>query len=126
MEETTKVGEFGDYTVFIVSDDTGTVPHFHIMDSISFKNKDQGEWLFHTCLEIRNPKYFSHNDIIAKDKIDEDLDDELTTFLKSEKLDNITYWRYLLILWNDNNSSKPVDYEIPVPDYASMFLDLKV
>lgn len=123
--EMSKVGEFKgkkyNFTIFVNTDDPGNTPHFHIIDSSSYRNKKSGPWEFHTCLEIRNPKYFHHKSIRKEDRITNEFAEKLIKFLSSDKKANFTYWQYILTLWNDNNSKQIVDEDnTPIPDYTKV------
>ena len=120
LYEMSKVGEISNYTIFINSDDPGNIPHFHIIDSASYKNKKSGPWEFHTCLEIGNPKYFHHKSERKEDKINKSFAKQLISFLSSKKKGDLTNWDYVITLWNDNNSQMNVDEDTPIPDYTKI------
>lgn len=85
LYEMSKVGELSKYTIFINSDDPGNIPHFHIIDSASYKNKKTGPLEFHTCIEIGNPKYFHHKSERKEDKINKSFAKQLISFLSSKR-----------------------------------------
>lgn len=119
LYEMSKVGIIGQYTIFINSDDPGMIPHFHIIDTASYKNKKTGPWKFHTCLEIKDAKYFHHKSKHKEDKINKRFAQELINFLSAKKQNsNDTNWTYLINLWNDNNSPVNVDINTSIPDYT--------
>ena len=113
-----KVGELSRYTIFINSNEPVNIPHFHIIDSTSYKNIKSCE--FHTCLEIGNPKYFHHKNERKEDKINKSFAKQLISFLSSKKKGDLTNWDYVITLWNDNNSQMNVDEDTPIPDYTKI------
>ena len=117
--EKSRVGDVGKYTVYINSDDSGLMPHFHIIDSASYNNKKDDPWEFHTCLEILRTKYFRHKSKQKDDIINTAMAAELIAFLSAPKTNSRdTNWQYLINLWNDNNTNVGVSPDMPIPDYT--------
>ena len=97
--------------VYVMTDDPGHVPHFHLRD---VKTKGQE---FDTCIEIMRSKYFihgHHNDTLnAKGK--KALAEFMEAKCPNEKYEN--NYELTVDMWNMNNSSMNVPYvkgqEIP-------------
>ena len=53
--EMAQIGTFNKYTIIVWTNDSGNIPHFHIVDSST-----RGEE-FHTCIKIEKPEYFHHS-----------------------------------------------------------------
>lgn len=124
--ERSRVGDVGAYTIFIICEDVERVPHFHIMDTVSYSNPNKGLCNFHLCLEIMRPRLLYHAGVNAPDIIGSECMQDLVDFLKAKKKDShSTNWQYLLDLWNDNNEEK-VDNKMPVPDYKILVSDSAV
>ena len=106
----TKVGETGNYVVWIYDEEGDGIPHFHIV------NREKN---FSCCVKILECDYFKHS---GKDDIlNSKLRKNLVAFLTSKhKYLPVTNWDYLCAAWNDNNSN----YEIPIPtkmpDYTKL------
>lgn len=114
--EMAKVGEFnkeGKFIVFIMTDDGGNIPHFHIWDYSTRGDK------FSTCICITEPKYFHHPgkmDILNSKQLK-----ALVKLLKGPSINKryTSSWEYLVSMWNDNNSKIYVPEDIEMPDYLN-------
>lgn len=116
--ERSRVGDVGAYTLFVVCDDEERVPHFHIMDTVSYSKPSKKTCSFHSCLEITQPRYLHHDGICGTYKLSREWLKELIDFLGAEKKHgHRTNWEYLLNLWNDNNDTQ-VAYDTMIPDYS--------
>ena len=115
-----KVGITDDsYLIYVNSDDSGYVPHFHYVDETSRgKDKKKG---FHTCIRIDVPEYFKHGN--KQDILNSNQLKELIEFLKQpfkRPQFNGTNWEFIRMSWNDNNSKQNVDEELKMPDYSKL------
>lgn len=89
----------------IYTDDPGKIPHFHFI----------GDGL-DGCIRIGKAKYFPHGH--HKSKLNTKQIRKLVKFLKSNhRNSNVSNWRYLLDLWNTNNSDVELSDDYPMPDY---------
>lgn len=106
--EMAKIGNMNSqFEVHVWSNDPGYVPHFHVW------NKDK---TFHTCVEIKRAKYFHHTgkESVFNAKQRKELYEFLNTYDKESEM---TFWKYLLITWNKNNSKIKVDTKQDIPNY---------
>ena len=108
-----KVGESGNYEVWVYNKEGDGIPHFHIVNS---------EENFSCCVKILEPNYFIHTG--KEDTLNSELKKSLINFLTSKhrKRKNITNCEYIFMCWDDNNSN----YELPeeiydnMPDYTKL------
>lgn len=108
-----KVGERGNYEVWVYNKEGDGIPHFHIVNS---------EENFSCCIKILEPDYFIHTG--KEDTLNSKLKKALINFLTSKhrKRKTITNWEYICMCWDDNNSN----YELPeeiydnMPDYTKL------
>ena len=114
LQEMARIGYLDGYEIYIHTDDSGNIPHFHIWDRNSKGEK------FHTCIQIKEPKYFHHTgkENILNSKQKKDLYNLLQ--LPYRKNINITLWQHLIMSWNDNNSNILVDENQEMPDYTKL------
>lgn len=114
-----KVGITNDsYLIYVNSDDSGYIPHFHYVDETSRGKDKKG---FYTCIRIDKAEYFHHNG--KEDSLNGKQLKELVEFLKQpfrRKEFNCTNWEFIRISWNDNNSKEVVDEEQEMPDYSKL------
>lgn len=118
QEMAVRVGiiEKGDYLIYVNTDDSGNIPHFHCVDN------NTGGQKFNTCIRIDKPEYFLHGykiDTITNGRERKALD----TFLRqpfSKPKFNGTNWEYIVMIWNMNNSSVEVDETMEQPDYTKL------
>lgn len=108
-----KIGETGNYEVWVYDKEGNGIPHFHIV------NKEDN---FSCCIKILECDYFIHTG--KEDTLNAKLKKSLVTFLTKphRKLKGITNWQYVCACWDDNNSR----YELPeeiydnMPDYRNL------
>lgn len=104
------VGYINDgYTVYIDTDDSGKVPHFHFKKANDYDP-------FYACIKIESPEYFYHSS--NQDVLNSDQKEEMIDFLKSECVDDhyANNWELLLSNWNMDNDIQ-VDWNQVMPDY---------
>lgn len=113
-----KIGDVDKYTIYVNSDDSGNIPHFHMVDSNSRGTNKKG---FHTCIEIKDAKYFHHNG--KEDVLDTKLRKQLQVFLQKPFRNNkfkMTNWEFIKEAWNDNNSNMNVPEDCKMPNYLEL------
>ena len=118
-----KCGEFGDYYIYVNSDDSGNIPHFHMKDTNTDGKK------FHTCIQLTKNNYFLHEGktkVISSSKIRK----ELCKLLKSKptkipkEIQHIkplpkTVWEMMCYLWNTSYRSQYINLKTTkIPDYT--------
>ena len=108
------VVEKGNYLIYVNTDDSGNLPHFHCVDASTRGNE------FHTCIRIDTAEYFIH----------EGKENKITNIRERKALDkflrepfskpkfNGTNWEYIVMIWNMNNSNADVDEDLEQPDYT--------
>ena len=94
--------------IYVRSNDPGNIPHFHIVDKTTLGNK------FHTCIKIETSEYFHHTG--KEDVLNSKERKQLLDFLNYSNELGVSNWRYLLLSWNTNNSTKKVNMNIQLPD----------
>lgn len=117
-----KIGKTNDnYVIYVNSDDSGYIPHFHYVDETSMgKDKKKG---FHTCIKIEKPEYFLHEgklDILNSKQRKELVEFLAQPFNRSQF--HGTNWEFIKMAWNDNNSKRDVDEDCKMPDYTDIIL----
>ena len=114
LYERARIGFLGDFDVFICTDDSGTIPNFHIWDRESKGAK------FHTCIKIGCAEYYRHTGL--KTSLSQTEKENLCDFLRSECKDKhfSTNWAFLVSMWNDNNDRVHVNGNAEMPDYTQM------
>ena len=103
------------YLVYVNTDDSGNIPHFHVVD-----NNTTGDE-FHTCIMIEESRYFTHNskvDKLTRGKDRKNLDKFLRQKFSNSKF-NGTNWEYIVMIWNMNNSNVVIE-DIKQPDYSTI------
>lgn len=114
-EEIARIGYTKDsYEVYVVTDDLGTIPHFHYRKGIYDRD------LFHTCIKMENAEYFHHDgneDVLSKEQ-----QRELIEFLNSKplKANYDTNWQFLISMWNVNNPNTEIIGNQAMPNYESL------
>ena len=98
----------------------GKIPHFHFYKGVSSNyGIPRSARTIGGCICFNEPKYFihgSHTDTMDKKEIK-----GLIEFLNKQNntLPDVTIWRYMILLWNDNN---PYQTQIPIstkiPEYT--------
>ena len=114
LQEMARIGYLDGYEIYIDTDDSGNIPHFHIWDRSSKGEK------FHTCIQIKEPEYFHHTG--KEDTLNSKQKKDLYNLLQLpyRKNINITLWQHLIMSWNDNNSNILVDENQEMPDYTKL------
>lgn len=116
LKEMARVGKFEDFEILVWTNDSGNIPHFHVVDS-----NTKGD-LFHTCVKITCAEYFHHTG--KEDTFNSGDKKDLVTFLSkmssSPRFSKFTNWEVLLTLWNMNNSKIEVDENQPMPNYLAL------
>ena len=112
-----RVGYSGNLEVYVNTNDSGNIPHFHLRD------KDDWE-KFRSCIQIIRPEYYVHEGMedVLNSKQRKDLvnfmSDNVSIKKYADKFDN--NWQLVCFLWDLNNS----DFEIPddatMPDYNNL------
>lgn len=101
--------------VYVNSDDSGSIPHFHIVDETT-RGKE-----FNTCVRIEKAQYFTHSN--KQDRLNTTQRKQLQKFLsqpfKRSKF-NGTNWEFIVMSWNDNNSNSNVDEKLKQPNYTNI------
>ena len=98
--------------IYVRSNDPCNIPHFHIVDKTTLGNK------FHTCIKIETSEYFHHTG--KEDVLNSKERKQLLDFLNYSNELGVSNWRYLLLSWNTNNSTKKVNMNIQMPDYTNI------
>ena len=98
--------------IMVYTDDTGDIPHFHIIDKETSGNT------FHACVKIAQAQYFHHTG--KENVLDSTQQESLVKFLTSECDLGISYWQFLLMTWNTNNANNKVNIDYNMPDYTSI------
>ena len=110
--EMAQIGTFNKYTIIVWTNDSGNIPHFHIVDSST-----RGEE-FHTCIKIEKPEYFHHTG--KEGVLNSKQRKSLVDFLKNTFDEDTSNWEYLIMTWNANNSNKKLSKKMPMPDYTNI------
>ena len=111
--EMAKVGEMDDrLVIYIRSNDSGNIPHFHIVDKTTLGDK------FHTCVKIDKPEYFHHTG--KEDTLNSRQKKNLVEFFKKSDKWGDNYWKIVLQEWNRNNSHVEVDPKLQTPNYLEL------
>lgn len=112
MEGISRIGFIDDLEVYVNTDDSGSVPHFHI------KSKDGS---FHSSVCIETPEYYFHDG--DRDKLDPGTAAKLQRFMQSPVpfgKYRLSYWECLCISWEANNQGSQIKAE-KQPDYELLF-----
>ena len=91
------------------------IAHFHVFRS----EEDLKSWKNGACLFFTENKYYDHSDnteTLTRDELK-----EVVKILTSihPKL-HIQNWKYLVVLWNDNNYRYEISDDTPMPNYDHM------
>lgn len=113
LEEMSRLGYVGEYEVYVNTNDSGKIPHFHLR-----KADDWNE--FHTCICILEPKYFHHGN--KQDVLNSKQRKELQAFMESKPkyAHEENNWYRLVVLWNENNSDVEIPDSVVQPDYRNL------
>ena len=114
LSEMARLGYFDSYEIFVFTNDSGKIPHFHVRDKETMGQK------FHTYIRIDKAEYFHHTG--KEDILNKKERKELVNFLRSNyrNRENETNWNHLIDLWNDNNSDVEINEDLEIPDYINM------
>lgn len=109
--EMARIGKYETFDVYVHTDDSGKIPHFHIWDC---STRGQN---FHTCIRIDEPKYFHHTgkEDVLKNKEIKKLIDFLQSKPKNGKFNS--NWELLVYMWNLNNSDVEISENSIMPNY---------
>ncbi len=101
--------------IFIRTDDPGKLPHFHIVDRNNLDKRDN-----EGCIRIDKAEYFSHGNKTMT--LNSKQRKELIKFLNEKPKNGLTdtNWRYIVALWNDNNSDVILPIDLEMPDYTQL------
>lgn len=114
-----EMARVGDMTpaleIYVRSHEGGNIPHFHIWDKVTQGQK------FHTCVEIKSPKYFHHTR--KEDILNMKQKRLLVEFLKAKpkklrKYD--TNWEVVIDMWNNGDSEMSVVEDLEMPNYLEL------
>ena len=119
IEGMSRIGFISDLEIYVNTDDSGKIPHFHVRDSKDWKR-------FHTCIRIDAPEYFHHGS--KQSTLNASQRKELDEFMKSpcsKKLYNesgrrLNNWERVCMLWDDNNSDVEIPDSVIQPDYTQL------
>lgn len=115
-ESPVRVGVVNKYLIVVNTDDSGHIPHFHIIDE-NTRGKE-----FDCCVMIEKSKYFfhgKHKDKLTSVRDRKDLDGFLRQPYHKSKF-NGTNWEYIVFIWNENNSFQNVDEDLEQPNYIDI------
>ena len=98
--------------IICVGDGERDIRHFHIFRN----NNDKIAWMNGACLFFSENSYYDHGKNRATLS-----DDELKAVVKKLKEPHptleVTNWKYLITLWNDNNPEYPLEGNPEIPEY---------
>lgn len=99
--------------IIIRTDDPAKIPHFHIVDRNNPDSRNN-----EGCIEILRANYFNHGSkqMILNSKQRKVLNDFLNQIPRNKAFDN--NWKYIVALWNDNNSDVIIPDDAAMPDYS--------
>ena len=110
--EMARVGYTNDnYEIYVNTNDSGKIPHFHYRDKDNWNN-------FHTCIQLKDAKYFLHGN--KQNVLNSKQKKELILFLNKPYNKYMNNWQAILELWNKNNSDVEVDEDLEMPDYKNL------
>ena len=113
LEEKARIGYTADsYEVYVNTDDSGGIPHFHYRNSTNE---------FHTCIRMDKAEYFYHTgkEPVLTSKQRKELVKFLTAKPSKTKSYN-TNWDFVKDMWNVNNSNIEVNLNLEMPDYINL------
>lgn len=110
------IGTAGDLNVYIVKDDEGVIPHFHVRDA-----KDGRK--FRSTILLAKPWYMIHS--FRTDLLNSDQKLALSIFMESESSLSEKYgmknnWELACFMWDTYNLLYHVPSEIEEPDYMDL------
>lgn len=113
-----KIGEFHskyNLTVLIRTNDSGYIPHVHIVDSGTLGG------YFDACVMLEKNCYFDHGHHTSK--LNTKQRRAFYEFMKSthrSKKFNGTNFDYAILVWNENNSGVEVGEDTQIPDFRTI------
>lgn len=121
LDEMARVSKFNNiYDVVVFTDDSGYIPHVHIID-IQTRGTD-----FDCCIRLDTNSYFKHGkhrDIMNR-KFEKEFYELMKQPHRNPRYQNV--YEYAVSLWNDNNSDSYIQIKqdengnVIVPDYSNM------
>ena len=101
--------------IFIRTYDPGKLPHFHFVDRNNLDRRNN-----EGCIRIDKAEYVSHGTktMALNSKQRKALVKFLNDKPKNGGFD--TNWRYIVALWNDNNSDVILPMDLEMPDYSQL------
>lgn len=112
------IGEHNELEVFVRTDDTGSVPHFHVRD-----HETKGE-IFEACVELFANRYFHHEHL--SDVLSSSQRTLLAEFMESPNDYFPSNYEATIYAWNANNETRKVEVmkdergNVIIPDYCSI------
>lgn len=116
LQEMARVGFVSKYEIYVNTNDSGNIPHFHMRDKNDWKK-------FHTCIEINKPIYFHHDgkeDVLnskQRKALCEFMNNKVELDRYKDKFNN--NWELICFLWDINNSNISV-LATEMPDYSKI------
>ena len=112
-----RVGYSGDLEVYVNTNDSSKIPHFHI--------RNPNNWqAFHSCILIESAQYFNHGNKVSV--LNAQQRKELQHFMESPVALkkyvslNLNNWQLICLLWDLNNSDVEIAEDITMPDYLML------
>lgn len=115
-----RIGRMDNFDIVVFTDDTGAVPHVHIIDSATRGQE------FDTCIQLGANKYFLHGN--RRDILTDKQCKAFNIFMNAAH-SNTHYrnnYEYALNMWNDNNTGSYIQLKedpngnIIIPDYNTI------
>jgi len=102
--------------VYVHTDDSGNVPHFHIR---KYGTNNNFEW--ETCIRYDSPRYFAHGKYHGKipTKLAKELD-KMFRQKNPKSRGGQTFWEDAIDEWNRNNSEIELPIDLEQPDYTQL------
>ena len=99
--------------IVAVGDNERNVAHFHVFRS----DKDLRSWNNGSCIMFTENRYFDHGkrnkEILTRHELN-----ALKMKLKSTYEEfNMTFWKWIIILWNNNNPNYSINTDLKMPEY---------
>jgi hypothetical protein len=120
LKETARIGFMGDFEVFIYTDDSVHVPHFHVVDKMA-RGKE-----FNSCVVLENSQYLFHGN--HSDELNPPQRKMLNDFMQMP-CRNVHYrnnYEYAVDMWNMNNDEgcaipkHDESGDVVVPNYSEI------
>ena len=115
------VGNTKGIELYVHTNDSGSIPHFHVRKYSTHKHKydKRSKFDWETCIRYDSPQYFLHgkyHDTLPDPEIAKQLDSMLRTV--NPKRRGITYWQSAIDDWNNNTERIQLDPDMEQPDYT--------